>query len=114
MERGLFWHFFGAAKQLLGARPTDFDAAEQISLGAGHLENPLGAEKRFTPEDVRIGPETDFGAASVRRFAGILQFGLWLAALERHAVEPLAARNLDFHAFGERIRHRHADAVQSA
>src|SRR3974377_1382727 len=41
MERGLFGHLFEAAKELLGARPPDFDAAEQVSLRTRHLEKPL-------------------------------------------------------------------------
>ena len=65
-------------------------------------------------ENLRVGPEAHFGAAPVRRLAGVLQLALRLAALERHAVEPLAARDLDLHALGQRVRHRHADAVQAA
>ncbi len=58
--------------------------------------------------------EAHLGAAAVRRLAGILQLALRLAALERHPVELLAARDLDLHAVGQRVRHRHADAVQAA
>src|ERR1700745_2975328 len=39
MKRSLFGHLLDAAKDLLGARPADFDAAEQVSLRARHLEN---------------------------------------------------------------------------
>src|ERR1700758_736690 len=109
MKRSLFGHVLDATKELLGARPADFDAAEQISLRTRHLENALRPEVRFCPEDFRVGPETDLGAAAVRRLAGILQFGLRLAALESHPIEALAARDLDFHALRKRIRHRHAD-----
>ena len=114
VERRLFGHVLDAAQQFLGARPADFDAAEQISLRARHLEHALGLEMRLGAENLRVGPEAHFGAAPVRRLAGFLQFGLRLAALERHAVELLAARDLDLHALGQRVRHRNADAVQAA
>ena len=111
MKRRLFRHVLGAAQKLLGAGPANFDAAEQIGFGAGHLEHALGLEMCLGPEDFGIGPETDLGAAAVRRFAGILQFRLRLAALEGHTVKALAARDLDLHALGQRVRHRDADAV---
>src|SRR6516165_5992134 len=101
MECRLFRHVLAAAQQLLGARPPDFHAAEQIRFRARHFEYALGLEVWFGPENLRIGTETHLGTAPVRR----------LAALERHAVKPLAARNLDFHTFRERVRYRHADAV---
>ena len=69
---------------------------------------------RLGAEYLRIGPKAHLGAAAVRRLAGVLQFALRLAALERHPVEFLAARDLDLHALGQRIRHRNADAVQAA
>ena len=114
VKRRLFRHVVDAAQQFLGARPADFDAAEQISLRARHLEHALRLEVRLGAENVRVGSEADFGAAPVRRLAGVLQLGLRLAALERHAVELLAARDLDLHALGQRVGHRNADAVQAA
>ncbi len=69
---------------------------------------------RLGAENLRVGPEAHFGAAPVRRLAGVLQFGLRLAALERHPIELLAARDLDLHPLGQRVRHRDADAVQAA
>ena len=114
VKRRLFGHVVDAAQQFRGARPADFDAAEQIRFRARHLEHALGLEVRLRAENVRVGPEADFGAAPVRRLAGVLQLGLRLAALERHAVELLAARDLDLHALGQRVRHRNADAVQAA
>ena len=114
MEGRLLRHVLDAAQQLLGAGPADFDAAEQIGLRARHLEHALRLEMRLGAENLRVGPEAHFGAAAVRRLAGIQQFGLRLAALERHLVELLAARDLDFHALGQRVRHRDADAVQTA
>ena len=114
MKRRLFRHVVGAVQEFLGARPADFDAAEQISLRARHLEHALRPEMRLGAENLRVRAEAHFGAAPVRRLAGVQQFGLWLAALERHPVELLAARDLDLHALGQRIRHRNADAVQTA
>src|SRR6516164_5004995 len=100
MECRLFRHVLAAAQQLLGARPPDFHAAEQIRFRARHFEYALGLEVWFGPENLRIGTETHLGTAPVRRLAGILQLSL-----------RLAARNLDFHTFRERVRYRHADAV---
>ena len=113
VERRLFRHV-GAGQQLLGARPADFDAAEQIRLRARHLEHALGDEVRLRSEDFRIGMETDRGAAAVRRLAGVLQLALRLAALEHHPVELLAAGDLDLHAIGQSVGDRDADAVQAA
>ena len=114
MERRLFRHVFDAVQKLFGAGPADFDAAEQIGLRARHLEHALGLEMRLGAENFRVRPEAHFGAAAVRRLAGVLQFALRLAALERHAVKLLAARDLDLHALGQRVGHRYADAVQAA
>src|SRR3974377_2272640 len=93
MERGLFGHLFDAAKEFLGARPADFDAAEQISLRTRHLENALGSEVRLCPDDFRVGPKPDLGAAAVWRLASILQFGLRLAAFESHPGKTQRARD---------------------
>ena len=68
----------------------------------------------FGAENLRVRPEAHFGAAAVRRLAGVLQFALRLAALERHPIKLLPARDLDLHALGQRVRHRDADAVQAA
>ena len=69
---------------------------------------------RLGAENFRIGPEAHLGAAAVRRLAGVLQFALRFAALERHAIELLAARDLDLHALGESVGDRDADAMQTA
>ena len=114
MECRFLRHVVDAAQKLLGAGPADFDAAEQIGLRARHLEHALGLEMRLGAENLRIRPEPHFGAAAVRRLAGVLQFGLRLAALERHPVELLAARDFDLHALGQRIGDRDADAMQAA
>ena len=52
-----------------------------------------------------------------RRFGALpasCNLRLRLAALERHPVELLAARDFDLHALGQRVGHRDADAVQAA
>ena len=114
MEGGLLGHVLDALEQRLVAMPADFDAAEQISLRARHLEDALGHEGGLGSENLRIGPESNLGAAPVGRAAGFFQLALRLAALERHAIELLLARDLDLHALGQRIGNRHADAVQAA
>ncbi len=113
-ERGLFRHVLDALEQFLGAMPADLDAAEEVGLGARHLEHALGLERGLRPENLRIGPEADFGAAPVGRAPGLFQLALRLAALEGHAVKLLLARNLHLHALGQRVGDRDADAVQSA
>ena len=114
MERRLLGHVFDALEQLLGALPADFDAAIEIGLGARHLEYAFGLECGFQPENLRIGLEADFSAAPVGRAAGLFQLALRLAALERHPVKLLLARNLHLHALGQRVGDRDADAVQAA
>ena len=98
----------------LVAVPANFNAAEQISLRARHLEYAIGLEGGLRSEDLRVLPEADLGAAPVRRAAGFFQPAFRFAALERHPVELLLARDFDFHAFGQRIGDRYADAVQTA
>ncbi len=114
VERRLFRHVVYAAQQLLGAGPADFDAAEQISLGARHLEHALGLERGLWPKNLRVGMEAHAGAALVRGTAELLQLAFRLAALERHVVMLLLAPDIDLHAVGQRVGHRDADAVQAA
>ena len=114
MEGGLFRHVVEALEQRLVAMPADLDAAIEISLGARHLEHALGLERGLRPENLRIGPKSDLGAAPVGRATGLFQLALRLAALERHLVELLLARDLDLHALGQRVGDRDADAVQAA
>ncbi len=114
MEGGFLRHVLDALEQRLVAAPADFDAAEEIGFRTRHLEHALGFERSLGPENLRIGPETDLGAAPVGRAADFFQFALRLAALERHLVERLLARDFHFHAFGQRVGDRDADAVQAA
>ena len=96
------------------ARPTDLDAAEEVGFGARHLEEPRRLERRALAEDFFIGAEADLGAAPVHDGAELLQLALRFAAREHHAIELLAARDLDFARLGERVDDGHADAVQAA
>jgi hypothetical protein len=114
MERGLFRHVLDALQELLGASPADLDAAEQVGLGARHLEDALRLEMRLGAEDVGIGQEADLGAAPVGGGAELLQLAFRLAALEHHAVERLLARDLHLQARGQGVRDRDAHAVQAA
>src|ERR1700736_4227191 len=65
-------------------------------------------------EDLSIRPEAYLGAATVGDAAELFQPAFGFAALEYHPVERLLARDLDFHALGERIGYRDAHTVQSA
>ncbi len=65
-------------------------------------------------ENFRVRPEADGGAAPVARLPQILKLCERLAARENLAVEPAAARHLDFEMLRQRVHHRDADAVQAA
>jgi hypothetical protein len=114
MEGRLLGYVRDPVQKLLGAGPADFHPAEQIGLGARHLEDALRPEMRLPSEDVGIGPEAHLGAAPVGRAAHLYQLALGMAALERHAVERLLARDLHLHALRQRIGDRNADAMQAA
>ncbi len=58
--------------------------------------------------------EADFGAAAVIDLAEVFQLALGVAAFEAHAMELLAAGDLDLEPGGQRIHHRDAHAVQAA
>ena len=96
------------------AMPADFDAAEQIRLRPRHAEDAFRLERRVLAENLRVGMEAHLGAAPVRRAADLLQLALRLAALERHFVQRLVARDLDLEPVGEGVGDRDADAVQAA
>ena len=109
----------GAGRRVVGderrvARPADFHAAEQVSLGARHLEQARRLEVRALAEDRLVRMEAHLGATPVHHRAKLLQLALRQAAREHHAVELLAARHLDFADVGQRVDHRNADAVQTA
>ena len=77
------------------AAPADLDAAEQIGLGTGHLEQALRLEGGLGAENVGIRLEANSGAAAVVDLAEVFELALGVAALECHPVELLAAGYLD-------------------
>ena len=103
-----------ALEQRLGARPADFDAAEQIGLRPRHAEQPRRLEGGALAENLGVGLEADLGAAPVLHRAETLHRAVGRAARIGLAIELLAARHLDFHGLRQRVGHRHADAVQAA
>ena len=114
MEGLLLRHVIDAAQHFLGAGPADLDSAEEIGLGARHLEDALRLERRLRPKDLRVGAETHFGAALVRHAAEFLQLALRRAAFEDHAVMLLLAPDFDFKPLRQRIGDRNADTMQAA
>ena len=107
-RRGVVGDEFGRA------RPADFDAAEQVGLRARHAEQALRLEGGALAEDLLVRLEAHLGAAPVLDGAELLQLALRRAAAERHGVKLLAARHFHFQLLGQRVDHRHADAVQAA
>src|SRR6202011_6380165 len=69
------------------AAPADLDAAEQIRLGARHLEQPLRLEGGLGAKDIEVRLEADFGAPAVIDLAEVFELALGMAAFDRHAVE---------------------------
>ena len=67
------------------AAPADLDAAEQVGLGARHLEQPRRLEGAALAEDLLVRLEAHLGAAPVHDRAELLELALRLAALELHA-----------------------------
>ena len=114
VEHGLGRHFAVGVQQRRRRAPADFDAAEQIRLGARHPEQPRRIEFRGGAENLGVGLEAHLRAAPVGRAADHFELGHRLAALEALAIKGLPARDLDFGARRQRIDHRHADAVQAA
>src|ERR1035438_3214179 len=87
---------FNALQKLRRALKADVAAAEQIGLGPRHLEQALRLEGRLGAENLRVRPKSDSGAAAVIDLAEVFELALGMAALERHAIELLAARDLYF------------------
>ena len=104
-------HILEALQERGIAAPADFDAAEQIGLGARHLEQALRLEDGLGAENLAVRLEADSGAAAVVDLAEVFELALGMAALERHAIELLTARDLDLEPRGQRVDHRDADAV---
>ena len=96
------------------AAPADLDAAEQVGLGARHLEQPPRVEGAALAEDLLVRLEAHGGAAPVHHGPELLQLSLRLSALELHGVELLAACDLDVERLRQRVDDGDADAVQAA
>src|SRR6478672_3567108 len=114
MESRFLRNLWTAAQELLCAAPADLDAAEQVGFRAGHLEHAFRLETCIGPENLRVGTKTHFRSTPVGSAAELFQLRFRLAALEHHAIERLLARDFDFHALGESVGDRYADAVQAA
>lgn len=114
VERVLGRHILDALQQFGRATPADLDAAEQIGLGASHLEQALRLECRLGTEDIGIRLEADGGAAAVIDPAEVFELALGMASLETHPIELLAARDFDLEPRGQGVDHGDADAVQTA
>ncbi len=114
MEGVLGGNVVDTAQQFGIAVPADFDAAEKVGLRPCHLEQALRLERRLGAENVGVGLEANAGAAAVVHLAEVFQLALGMAALERHLVELLLARDFHLEARGEGVDHRDADTVQTA
>src|SRR5262249_9740296 len=114
MERAPLRHILDVTQEFLGAGPSDLDAAEQIGLRARHLEDALGLEMRLGSKNLRVRAETHLGAAAIGCPADLLKLAFRLAALERHPIERLLARDLDLEPLGQGIGHGDADPVETA
>ena len=100
--------------QFRRATPADFDAAEEIGLGARHAEEARRLPMRAGAEDLRVRLEAHLRAALVLHLAELLQRPERNAAREFLAVVTLVDRDIHLQLLGERVDDRDADAVQSA
>src|SRR4029453_5759937 len=114
MENCAFRRLAVASEQLLGARPADLHAAEEIGLGARHAEQTRRRECGVFTENLWIRPEADARAAAVLDRPEILQRTIGNATGVSLAVEPLPTSDLKLHAFRQGISDRDAHAVQTA
>ena len=73
-----------------------------------------GSNAAFAPKICGSGWKRMLRAAAIVHVAGRLQLRRRLSAREGLAVELAVARDLHFENVGERVHHRHADAVQAA
>src|SRR5207344_1272143 len=98
VERLVLRHALDAVQELLVAMPADLDAAEQIGLGARHLEQALRIEFRLVAENLGVRLEAHLGAAPVRRAAELLQAAFGNAARKHLAIELTRQGDLDLEA----------------
>src|SRR5262245_4966342 len=73
VEHCAFWRLGIARKQLLGARPADLDAAEEVGLRARHAEQKRRRKGSTLAEDLGIRSEADARAAAILDRPKILQ-----------------------------------------
>ncbi len=99
VENGLGRDFVSG--QRLVARPADFDAAEQIGLGAGHSENPIRDEARAVTENFGVGMEADRRPATVVDATHVFELRGRLAARIGLPVERLFERDFDNKVVGQ-------------
>jgi hypothetical protein len=96
-----------------GGFPADFDAREEIGLGANGFEQARRFEA-VRAENLGIRVEGDGGAAAVVGGTDLLHRALGQAAREALFEEFLVAGDLHHHRIRERIDHRGPDAMEAA
>src|SRR6516165_8410868 len=87
-------------KELRCAMPADFDSAEKIGFGAGHLEETRGLEMRAFAENLFVGLEANLRPPAVLHLADLFELTFGMTALEDLTIEDLAARDFHFQALG--------------
>ena len=107
-------HFAVRGQQRGRAPPANFDAAEQVGLGARHPEHAGRVEAHGLAENLLVGMKAHLGAALIGDFAEGLEFRDGDAALEGLAISHLAAPDLDLKPVGQRVDDGDADAVEAA
>ena len=78
------------------------------------MNRRCGLNAALAPKISVSGLKRMVRAAAVVDLAEVFELALGMAALERHAIELLAAGDLDLEARGEGVDHGDADAVQAA
>ena len=111
LEHGFCRHLFAGERR--GAFPADFDAREEVGLGARQLEQALGVEAALA-ENLGIGDKADGGTAPVGGRPEVLDRPLRDPAREFLRIELLVARDLDAGVGRQRVDHADADAMQTA
>ena len=97
----------------LGAFPTDFDAREQIGLGADGFEQTCRLETVVT-EDLLVRVKRDSRAAPIGGCSDLFHGAKRDAAREALLEEFLVARDLHDHGVGQCVHHRGTHTVQTA
>ena len=113
-EDGFRRHLAVGRQPRRGTAPSDLDPAEEIGLGARHLEEAARVELRALAENLRVRVKVHAGAAPVRCGTHGLELRGREAAREALAIKHLAARDLHLEEIGEGVDDAHTDAVQAA